>query len=63
VLLLKRIENYKNQLTEELTHSGNKKKLSLTFQEMVNNLATYGEKKELSDFFEEIQECKLTAET
>ena len=51
---MKRIERFKNKLDKTCTETQNKKRLSLDFQEMVNLLPTYDEKKELSDHFDEL---------
>lgn len=52
---MKRIDNYKVQLEDAVEQNKDGKKLSLIFQELVNLLTTYDDKRELSDLFEELR--------
>lgn len=55
VLKVKRIDNYKVRLEKAFAENKNGKKLSMTFQELINLLTTYDDKRALSDLFEELK--------
>lgn len=59
VLEMKRIDNYKNQLEKVVSESKDDEKLLLVFQEKMNLLNSYGEKKEFYDHFETLMKEKL----
>lgn len=56
---MKRIEIYKKQLEQAFEIEDNQQKRLIVFQELINSLNTYSEKKEFSTHYEKLNELVL----
>lgn len=56
---MKRIDTYKRKLENTFKETQNKEKLTLVFQELMNLLTTYDEKKEFHDHYEQLKKGLL----
>lgn len=52
---MKRIDKYKNRLEKIFNESESGEKQLMVFQELMNLLTTYDEKKEFYDYFEKLK--------
>lgn len=53
-----RIENYKRELKRSFENKIGSDSLNLTYQELINLLISYQDKKELTDFYEDLKKEK-----